>query len=427
MQAPFFAADRAGTQGDFYLLVLAAVYHADGLWGEATYDLVPRVLPKGSDHLVVAGIEEAIDSALALSFSEEELDWLRGQAVFERASEGWLSSLEHLRFDGDIHAVPEGSLVFPDEPVLRVTAPLAQATLLHTRLVQALQAGTGIATRAAELVRAAGPRRCFEFSSRSMPGQEAALLSARAAAVGGFEGTSNSLAASLLGIAPMGTLSDDFFSVYPEVASALEAFSVHFPDVGFVNLPRGTLAESVRQLAAYKELIRIVRLDHSRLGPASRKVRQALDAAGMEHTRILGTGSLTLEKLRALGDAPVDMIGVGKGLAHAMHSVPFSYRIAEIWRGPDPEPCRTPGASRWPGVKQVWRYKDHDVIAPVDEDEHYDRGGQPLLRQVVREGERLLPRPAVQEARERAALEYQALREHLPGWSLKVSPRLEPT
>jgi nicotinate phosphoribosyltransferase len=424
MQAPFFAGERTGTQGDFYLLVLAAVYHADGLWGEATFDLYARSLPKGARYLVAGGIEEAVDSALSLRFSTEELDWLRGLPTFQRASEGWWDSLESLRFGGDIHAVPEGSVVFPNEPLIRVTAPLVQATLVHTRLLQAVQSATGIATQASRLVHAAGGRRCFDFSSRSMPGQEAGLRAARASAVGGFVGTSNTLAAHELDLAPMGTLSDEFMAVYGSAGPALEAFSVHFPDVGFVNLPAGKLSNSVAQLSPYSDLIRIVRLDHSSLGKAAPRVRRSLDLAGMDHTRILGTGSLDLRRIEALGDAPIDLLGIGKALTRAMHSAPMSYRVAEIWRGPDPEPCDSPGAAVWPGMKQVWRYADHDEVAHVDEDEHYDRGGQPLLQQVVREGERLLPRATIAECNERREADLASIGEAMDGWEVRPSARL---
>ncbi|MCP4808446.1 MAG: hypothetical protein GY913_05940 [Proteobacteria bacterium] len=400
MVGPSDALSRTGLQVDFYLLVLAAVYHADGLWGDATFDLTLRALPEGAGYAVAAGVHEAVEAVRSMRFSEEDIAWLRQQKAFADASPGFWSALEYFEFQGDIDAVAEGTLVFPDEPILRVTAPLLQATLAQTLLLQKVGHATMTATRAARFVELAGGRRVYEFGSRRMPGPASALLAARAAFVGGCYATSNALAAAELDIPAMGTLSSGFFAAYGDDDRALEAFSIHFPSVGFVNLPDGSAFEAVRKLKAYQELIRIVRVDSSSLESEARKVRQALNRTGMSEVLILGSGSLDEDAIARLdrNKAPVDLIGVGKSLVRGLDGTGFSYRLSEIWRGHEPEPALHAGASKIPGRKQLVRFDDHDVLAKVDEEhEQMALGGKPLLKPVVEGGQRLsdVPHPSV--------------------------------
>ncbi|MCB9762578.1 MAG: hypothetical protein H6739_22455 [Alphaproteobacteria bacterium] len=432
MERPYFAPDRVGLQTDFYLLVLAAVYHADGLWGEATFDLYARELPEGCGYLVAGGVVEAVEQALQLGFTAPEIAWMRGLDTFAKAPEAWWSALEHMRFDGEIHAVAEGTVVFPGEPVLRVTAPLVQATLLESRLVQTVGYGTAVATRASRIIEAAGDRKVFDFGSRRMPSGDAALLAARAAMVGGFAGTTNSLAAAVLGVPVMGTLSAGFSAAYGDDARALEAFRVHFPDVGYVSLPQKDVVEAVLELVPHRASIRIVRLDRRDLGRVSRRLRGALDAAGMERVKILGSGGLDEPRIAALEaeGAPVDLLAVGRNLSQEPPKSGMVYRLAEIWRGPDPEPATHTGASRWPGMKQVVRFHDHDLVCLVEELEDATAGGRPLLEPVVLEGERVRPAPTLETSQARRAAAVAALPEGVralnptEAWPVRVSDRL---
>ena len=411
--------DRTGLQVDFYLLVLCAVYHADGLWGEATFDLYPRSLPEGGGYLVAAGIHEAVDAVRSMRFSEADIEWLRGQRAFKDAGAGFWSSLEYFQFQGDIDAVPEGTIVFPDEPILRVTAPLFSATLAQTLLLQMVGHATAVATRAARMVDLAGERRCNEFGSRRMPGPESALLAARAAYVGGFYATSNALAAAELDIPAMGTLSKGFFAAYGADDRALEAFSVHFPDVGFVNLPPGPAFEAVRRLEPYKKVLRIVRVDSDNLESEARKVRQALNRLEMEEVLLLGSGSLDEAAIARLSrnNAPLDLLGVGKQLVRGLDGTSVVYRLSEIWRGTDPEPALHEGAAKYPGRKQIMRFSDHDVLCLADEQPEQElAGGRGLLTPLIERGERLadVPHPSTSRALCRAGL--KALPEGVRAW-----------
>lgn len=389
---------QTGLQTDFYLLVVAAVYHADGLWGHATFDLYPRSGVQGSNFVVAAGMHEAAEALQSMSFPENTISWMKEQPAFARASEGWWESLRHFRFSGDIHAVAEGTVIAPGTPMMRVTAPLQQATLIQTRLLQLIPAACGVATRAAQCSLASKGKRLYEFSSRRSPSGESAIMTSRAAIVGGFYATSNGASAASLGVPVMGTLSSDFFAAYGGVGPALASFALHFPDVGYVNLPAGKVDQAVAQLAPYKKQLRVVRLDHPQLARAARALRPRLDAAGMKHVRILGSGSLDAKRIQELGEAPVDLLAVGKHLL-AGGPVPCSYRIAEMWRGPEAMPSTGKGASKWPGCKQVLRRANHDLICLESEIGMYE--GEPLLEPLMVAGEITRIRPEVGESRGR--------------------------
>ncbi len=415
--------------------MLSAVYHADGLWGEATFDLYPRNVPDDYGYLVAGGVVEAIDAALDLSFSDEDVEWLQSQEAFSNIARGWWESLRHFRFTGDIWSVPEGTVVFRNEPILRVTAPLAQASLLETRLVQAVSHGTGVATRASRLTQIAGRRRVYEFGSRMQPGAEAALRAARAAFVGGVAGTSCSLAGSLYEIPVMGTLSETYMAAYDDDPAALEAFRIHFPKVGFVALPAGDLVEGARRLEPFKDDIRIVRVDHTDLDGAVRDVREALDGAGMSHVKILGSGSLDEQILFDLveSNVPIDFFGVGRHVAvgTGRSGVSLAYRLAEIYRGGSREFVTRPGASAYPGRKQVVRGPKGDAICLESEASEFEgQGGTPLLQPVVLRGERVAAVDDVRVSAARCATQLDALppsvlRHVSPeAWPLQVSDGL---
>jgi len=435
MARPFFAPDNAGLQGDFYQLVLAAVYHADGLWGEATFDLTLRALPEGCGHVVLAGVQEAVDEILRLRFSEQDIAWLQARGVFEQASSSWWESLRHFRFSGDVDGMLDGSVAFAGEPLIRISAPLPQAVMMETRLIQILSHATGVATRSSRLVKAAGGHRVFDFGSRRLPGAQAALLSARASAIGGCAGTSYALAGAVHDLNVMGTISTGFMAAYPSDEAAMDAFSQHFPNVGYVSLPDDNFEAGVARLAPHKESLRIVRVDHWDLNYAARLVRSALDKHGMPHVKILGSGSLTEEKLAKLQiqKAPVELFAVGRqvSMGTAGSSLSMSYLLAEMWRGMNPEMVTRPGAAAYPGLKQVLRTDDCDLMCLEEEMNvigHND--AEPMLHPLIREGERVLESEAAEVASARREAQLAALPEGVTRlvdpdfWPVRASDRL---
>lgn len=424
MVNPLLRAHPNGLRSDFYLLVLAAVYHADGLWGEATFDLCASRGPTDGGPIVVGGVEDAIDAARGLGFSADDVRLMRGIGALGGVSEAFWEQLRELRFSGEIVAMPEGTLTLPGAPILRVTAPLIEVTLLETALLQAVSFGSAVATRAARLVDAAQGRRVFDLSTPLHPSPDAAARAARAALVGGVAGSGLTETAIDEAIPPMGTLSQGFYAAYGDLDAALEAFRVYFPDVGYVSLPPGDMVEGVLALSKHRKNLRVVRLDHDDLNAPARRLRGALNVAGMSNVLILGGGELDEARIAKLvqQQAPVDLFAVDSALSQGLPSLGLSYRIADMQRGFEPEALRHPGAAADPGVKQTVRFADHDLLCLESEVAANVRAGAtPLARLVVSDGERVLPREPVEVCAARRRGQQTALR---PGWTLKRSAGL---
>ncbi len=391
--------------GEFYQLVLAAAYHADGLWGEATFDLYPRELPEGWGYLVAAGLEPALQTVESLAFSAEEIGALREHPVFAKVPGDFFDMLAELRFDGQVAAVPEGTPIFPGEPVMRLTGSLIACTLLETRLLQLVGASTAVATRAARLCDAAGEAAVYDFGSRRNSNGEAALLAARAAYIGGAAGTTNAAAALVLGVPAFGTMSSTFLAAYGDDQLAYDAFRLHFPTLGHYTLPDDDPVDGVRRFGRARERVSIVRIDHDDLARSARTVREALDRHGMREVRILGSGHLDehrVEKLRATR-APIDCFAVGRALAHTGEpGMRMAFRIAEMQRGPAWVPVTRQGSSTWPGKKQVVRFEDHDLVCLDAEAPIYERQGAALLSPVLAAGGRVATPPSLGDLRERS-------------------------
>lgn len=434
MERPLFMPGHLALQAEFYQFVLAAVYHADGLWGDATFDLYARGLPEGHGYLVAAGLGTLLDHLAALSFTDEEVDLLRQEPRFAKVAPSFFDALRRFRFRGEVWAVPEGTVVYPGEPIVRVTAPLLACTLLETRAIQIVSAATAIATRAARMVDVAGGHLVLDFGSRRCPGPEAALLAARAAYIGGVSATTNALAALHLGIPPMGTMADTFLAAYGDDRLAFEAFRLHFPGLSHLSLPDDDPVDGVKRFLPFKKEVQTVRIDHEDLDRVSRLVRAALDRNGMQHVRILGSGHLDEGRIRRLVEAgaPIHLFAVGRALATASdQGTRVAFRIAEMMRGPHATPVARAGSAPYPGRKQICRHADRDVLCLEHEAwAQGQMGAVPLLRAVVRDGERIEADPPLAQVRQHRAAQVAALPRALrdierPGtWPVTISDAL---
>ena len=375
-------AGAVGLQTELFQLVQAAVYHADGLWGEATFDLYLKDLPEDWGFAIVAGVGPAIEGVLATRFTEEEIAWLRQRPSLSRISDYFFETLADFVFSGDIDAMPEGTPVFPGQPILRVTAPLQQAGLIQSRLVQTIGYATAVATRAARMSLAAQGRPVMDFGSRRTSGAEAAWSAARAAWIGGCTATTNALAAHTLHIPELSVVSGSMFSAYTDPTSAYAVLGIHGSGAIYLDAPR---VVELSRLVPLKNDLRSLRLDSRDLSTSSRELRKALDGLDMASLSILGSGSLDEHAIAALRaeEAPVEMFGVGSALT-ADRPVHLSYRIAQLYRGPTPEPASGRWAAPWPGRKQVMRTPERDVICLDQEAGEFS--GDAQLKPVIRQG-----------------------------------------
>jgi nicotinate phosphoribosyltransferase len=400
---------------DLYELTMLQAYFERAMFAPATFELFVRALPPARNFLIAAGLEQAVDYLRDLRFTSEDIAKLRATGLFRERFLAWLAAL---RFTGDVHAVPEGTAVFGNEPLLRVTAPLPEAQLVESRLINLVHFQTSIASKAARCVLAAGGKMLVDFGMRRAHGSEAALYAARASYLTGFAGTATVLAHARFGIPIFGTMAHSFIEAHATEAAAFE----HFVDshIGPIVLlidtyDTETAAHRVVELARRRtdKKIASVRLDSGDLDALSRRVRAIFDAAGLRDIRIFASGGLDERSIEALvaAGAPIDGFGVGTSLDVAADcpTLDCVYKLQEY--AGRARRKRSTGKATWPGAKQVYRHLngrgelDRDVIALA----HEDGPGTPLLRPVLRAGRPVGPGPTLEDVRRRVAAELAAL------------------
>jgi nicotinate phosphoribosyltransferase len=417
---------------DLYQLNMIEAYLAKGETRTAVFELFFRKLPQRRGFLIAAGLEQALDYLENLHFSQEELEWLAADGRF---SSRLIDYLSEFRFSGDVHAMPEGTVFFADEPILRVTAPLPQAQLVETRLMNIVHFQSLIASKAARMVLAAPGKTLVDYGLRRAHGAEAGVMAARAAYIAGFAGTATVLAQKLYGIPTFGTMAHSFIQAQEDEETAFLRFARARPD--HVTLLLDTydteaaarkIVEIAPKLAAEGIKIAAVRIDSGDLVLLSKRVRAILDAAGLETVRIVASGGLDEAKLlmHRRERAPVDAYGLGTSLTTSadVPNLDCAYKLEEY--AGTPRRKRSVGKSTWPGRKQVWRHYTEDGVIAGDilslEDD--PQPGEPLLALVMQGGRRLEPRPTLAEIRERAARDLgrlpAALRQLTPGGTCAV-------
>lgn len=398
---------------EFYQFVLSAVYHSDGLWGDATFDLYARALPEHYGYLVFCGLEPLLERLLSFEVGDSVVERLRAHPAFTHVAPGFFEHLRRLRFSGEVWAMPEGTVFFPNEPVLRVTAPLEVCTLIETLAIQTIAPSTAVATRAARLCAAANWKTVLDFGSRRSPGSAAAWLAARAAYVGGVAGTTNAEAVLGLGIPPVATMSDTFLAAYGNDRLAMDAFRMYFPELCHFTLPDDEPEAGVASLQKFRAEVKMVRLDHMDLGHSAPLVRAALDRQGMRQAKIMGSGHLDEHRIAALlaQGAPIDVFAVGRSLALGEDpGMRMAFRIAERAVGAENRPVTRQGSAPLPGRKQVIRFADHDLLCLEHEVWAQERlGGVPMLRPVLRDQQRIDPSPPLARTRDFCISQLRAL------------------
>jgi nicotinate phosphoribosyltransferase len=406
------AARTSALLTDLYELTMVTAYHALGLEQTASFEFFVRQLPPARGFLVAAGLEQVLDYLETLRFDDDELLWLADTGRFRPEA---LHRLRSFRFTGDVDAMPEGTVFFGSEPILRVDAPLPEAQFVESRIINLLNFQSMIASKAARCRLAAGERRLADFGLRRSHGAEAGLLAARACYLAGFDSTATVAAGRAFGIPVTGTMAHSFVQAHDDEAAAFRDFArVH---------PRGLtlLIDTYDTLRAARRVVDLcraglevdaVRLDSGNLGGLAREVRAILDAGGCSAVRIVASGSLdehAIERLVASG-APIDAFGVGTRL-DVSADAPYLdcvYKLQEY--AGRPRRKRSTGKATLPGRKQVFRVCDADgrlradTIGLVGE----PLPGRPLLVPAMRAGRRLL-RTTLEESRVHARREIGSL------------------
>ena len=373
---------------DLYQLTMLHCYHDTGMGDTAVFEMFVRKLPPTRGFLVAGGLEQALDYLEGLRFTPAELDWLADCGHF---TEDFVGYLAQLRFTGDVEALPEGTVFFPEEPILRVTAPLPEAQLVESRLINLIHYQTLIASKAARCVLAAPHKPLVDFGLRRAHGAEAGLLAARATYLAGFSATASVLAGMRFGIPVVGTMAHSLVMAHEREEEAFEHFAHAQPDNVILLIDTydtenaaaklGPLAQRLRQQGI---TIKGVRLDSGDLAEHARQVRRILDRNGLQEVIIFASGDLDEYRLRALiaSEAPIDGFGIGTRLDISVDapSLDCVYKLQEY--AGKPRRKRSEGKATWPGRKQVYRRINSDGIFVADclGLESESEPGTPLLR-----------------------------------------------
>jgi nicotinate phosphoribosyltransferase len=406
---------------DLYQLNMIQAYLDHGKTKTAVFEFFVRNLPARRGFLVAAGLEQALDFLEGLHFSAEEIEWLARSGRFGK---GLLEHLAALRFTGDVHAIPEGTVFFADEPILRVTAPLPEAQLVETRLINILHFQSLIAAKAARMMLAAPGKLLVDFGLRRAHGYEAGVMAARASYITGFAGTATMLAEKWFGIPTFGTMAHSFIQAYDDEITAFEEFAQSRPDhLTFLIDTYDTEAGARKVVALAPRLkargitIRSVRLDSGDLIALSKSVRSILDKGGLGEVDIFASGGLAEDDLAEMlqAGAPIDGFGIGTSLTTSsdVPALDCAYKLQEY--DGLPRRKRSIGKATWPGRKQVWRRYGSDGrmagdILSIESDHH---SGEPLIQPVMRAGRRIGPPPTLAEIRARATRDLARLPERL--------------
>jgi nicotinate phosphoribosyltransferase len=425
-----------GPVTDLYQLTMMAGYYASGMDRlTATFEVFIRRFPPHRSYLVFAGLEQAIGDLLGLRFSADQVEGIRRFPNFAGVDPRFFEALASLRFKGDIWAVPEGTIVFPGETLLRVTAPLPQAQWVETYLLTSLSYPTLVASKAARTVGVAAGRALYDFGARRGHGPHSGLLAARAAYLAGFDGTSHAEAARLLGIPASGTMAHSWVQSFESEPEAFAAYARAFPGSTTLLVDTYDTLEGVRRAAAIDPPVRSIRIDSGDLDRLSRAARSILDERGRSMVKIMVSGDLEehqVERLVGAG-APIDGFGIGTELITSRDAPALSmvYKLVEL-EGKGRFKL-SPDKKTYPMAKQVYRQRGAggqfllDLVTRADE----TAKGEPLLVPVVRNGQLVSPLPSLESIRGRCREQLAALPEFLkpldspPGYPVTYSDRLE--
>jgi nicotinate phosphoribosyltransferase len=404
-------ADHFGLATDLYELTMAQAYFDHAMNAPASFSLFVRSLPPDWGFFLFAGIDGVLEAIESFRYPPATLDYLRSTGLFSRA---FVDSLASYRFSGDVHALTEGEIFFPGEPLIEVTAPVIEAQLIETVVINRASFPSLIASKAARSVLAAPGRRLVDFAARRTQSLEAGLAVARSSYLAGYAGTSNVLAAKLHGLTPYGTMAHSFVQCFDEELASFRAFAGSFPADSVLLVDTYDTVAGVekalvvaRELAARGERLRGVRLDSGDLADLAARTRALLDGAGLDDAIIVASGGLDEHRIAALVGAgtPIDVFGVGTdlGVAADAPALDIAYKLVEY--AGTPRLKLSPGKGTLAGRTQLYRRRDtagtmvEDMIATREEEPPGGDWSGPLLVPVMTEGRRVGALPSLDSAR----------------------------
>ena len=401
----FLPENSLGIVTDLYQLTMAAGYFDQHKQDIATFELSVRHLPKNRSYLIASGLEQALHYLTHIKFSAEAIQYLRQLPIFNHVSHKFFEYLKNFRFSGTVHAVPEGTTVFAEEPILRVTAPIIETQIVETYLLSTINFQTLIATKSSRVVYAAKGREVIDFGTRRAHGPQAGVLAARSSFIGGCKGTSNVFAAYKLDIPAVGTIAHSWVMAFEDEQDSFRKFHEIFPDNTILLIDTYDTLAGTRHAALIGKKLKCVRIDSGDLLKLSREVRKILDAEGLPHVKIVASGDLNEERIDDLlrNDSPIDSFGVGTEMVTSKDAPALGgiYKLVEREHNGKTIPMMKFSEDKltYPCKKQVYRAADKngnftgDVIGLEGETIH----GISLLIPVMKEGKICYDLPTIHE------------------------------
>jgi nicotinate phosphoribosyltransferase len=423
---------------DLYEFTMAASYYEHGIVAPATFSLFIRKYPPDRGYFVSAGLEHVLDFLESFSFDQEDLDYLDSKNLF---SHDFLDFLGHLRFTGDVHAISEGRLFFKDEPILELTAPIIQGQLVETFIINAINFGVIIATKASRCIHAARGKNLVDFSLRRTHGADAGIQAARACYITGFTSTSNVLAGKLYDIPISGTMAHSYILSFDEEIEAFRAYSKSFPEHTVLLIDTFDTIEGARKaVQVAKEMadqgckLRGVRLDSGDMAELSKEVRKILNDEGLNDVLIFASGGFDEFRIAESLErgAQIDAFGVGTriGVSADAPYTNIAYKLVEYDNNPVLK--LSSGKQNIPSSKQIFRTHpggkfQKDTIGLRDE----KLEGEQLLVKVMQNGKRIASSMSLQEIRQRFNDEFTSLNGSIKAirnpkaYPVELSPKLK--
>ena len=424
---------------DLYQLTMAQTYFQSQRLDPATFSLFIRSYPPNRGYFVAAGLQDVLEFLEQFAVDSTGIDYLHSRRLF---ADDFLDLLKGLKFTGDVWAIPEGRLAFTDEPFLEVTAPIIEAQIVETFIINQVNLQSLIATKAARCVHAAGSRAVVDFALRRAHGIDAGMKVARASYLAGFTGTSNVRAGQEYGIPIVGTMAHSFVSSFEREMDAFRAFIASFPNNSILLIDTyDTLAgarkavEIAKEMAANGQQLQGVRIDSGDLKKLAIEVRRIFDEAGLKSVKIIGSGGLDEFDLAdfTVADVPYDSYGVGTKMGVSADAPWFDIAYKLVEYGERPVLKLSTGKASWPGKKQVFRMRDErgqlqkDVIALREEN---IPGADPLLQKVMASGEVAVRCRTLEEIRDNFMAEFKRLPDPIKAirnpasYPVEISPQL---